>query len=106
MKENQIVNQSSGRVNIDGTFYIRLEGANNLVLCQAKTVKDIESKSYGQQTENIVGYFNSLDGVFNRYFKEQVVMRSTGLNMELREFKKLLEEIRSEIKSFKSEFEI
>ncbi|MGL5328860.1 MAG: hypothetical protein ACRDD7_06300 [Peptostreptococcaceae bacterium] len=100
MEDEKVV---SGRVMIDGTYYVRLED-RNFVLCKTRVTKS--GNNAGTEVEDVVGYYTSIEGVFNRYLKEQIVNRSEGLMMDLKEFNKLLKEIRSDIKVIKEGFEI
>ena len=96
-------NIRSGKVNIDKDFYIRLED-RSFVLCQSRVSKGEKTK--GQEVEDVIGYFSTLDSVFNRYFKEQVIARSIGLNMDLKEFNVLLKEIKEDIKAIRKVMEV
>ena len=95
-------NIQSGRVNIDGVYYVRLEN-HNYVLCKSRISNGEKTK--GQEVEYVIGYYSDFENLFNRYFKECVVNRSIGLTMELNDFIKLIKEIKEEIKEIRKVIE-
>lgn len=100
MNENEVRN---GRVNIDESYYVKLED-RNLTLCKKRISKG--EKTAGQEMEDVIGYFDSFEGVFKRYFKEEVVSRSVGKDMELKEFMELIKGIKEDITAIRKELGI
>lgn len=92
----------SGVVRIDEDYRIRLED-RSYVLCKKRISKG--EKTAGQEIEDVIGYFSDFEALFKRYFREQVVNRSVGKDMELKEFMVLVKGIKEDIRAIRKEID-
>lgn len=81
-------------VKINEKYFISAD-SNNYILQEKSTVKDKESKNFGQDVYTSLGYYQSLEGVLNGVLKNEtrLFLNKSEINslIELKEYIKQLE---------------
>lgn len=84
-------------IKIDNEYFINAN-ESCFTLEKKTTVKDINSKNYGKETNEIEGYYTSIDGALNGYLKTKMKKYvSSEKENTIKEAIKQLENLRIEV---------
>lgn len=77
-------------IKISDKYYIKSDD-NQYILCERGTIKDPESKNFGNETENILGYYSTIEhalqGLEKIYGRRMIVDKDYTLKQAIDEIR-------------------